>query len=85
MQKIPINWPGFNWKAGQEMSGDFIELLGRQVNEVVRRIIEAELIADVKQLLGRAAYEFDTLPCRACRCLCPGSGGLAAADICQNG
>jgi hypothetical protein len=43
MNKILINWPGFNWEAGQQVIGEFIKRLARQVNEAVTRIFVAEL------------------------------------------
>jgi hypothetical protein len=57
MKKIAINWQGFNWQGGQRTIGEFIRVLGQQINEAVRRIFERELNADVDRMLGRGAYE----------------------------
>ena len=86
MQKIAINWPGFNWRGGQALISDFIGLLGQQVNQAVARLFEAELNADVEQLLGRGPYEravkgaarVSSGACRQC-------GSQRRADFVRNG
>jgi hypothetical protein len=86
MNKIPINWPGFNWEAGQPVISDFIEGLLRQVNEAVGRIFEAELNGDVERMLGRGAYERAGKGTgRVSAGRCPKCGSDYRADRVRNG
>jgi transposase-like protein len=86
MNKIPINWPGFNWEAGQPVISDFIEGLVRQVNEAVGRIFEAELNGDVERMLGRGAYERAGKGTgRVSAGRCPKCGSDYRADRVRNG
>lgn len=80
MNKTAINWPGFNWGAGQQVITDFIQTLARRVNEAVRRIFEAELNADVERQLGRGAYERGVKAGG-----CPKCGRQRRVDMVRNG
>lgn len=86
MKKIPINWPGFNWKGGQQVISDFIATLAQQVNDAVRRVFEAELNADVEAMLGREPYERAVKgSARLSAGQCPRCGGQRRADWVRNG
>ena len=86
MKKITINWPEFNWQGGRQLLSDFIKQVEGRVNEAVRRIVEAELNADVEQMLGRAPYEREiTGTARVSMGQCPRCGGQYRADMVRNG